>query len=74
MSRRYVMIGPVSKEPLSVRGLILVHDDRAELEFLFPGVKVVEIGSQIPEDDTMSIKLHPELGHLEWPLKREAFA
>jgi len=72
-NRRYAMVGPVSGEPLSYGGLILTHDDRAELEFLFAGVRVVELGGQIPEYDCMSIKDHPDLVSTQWPLKREDF-
>jgi hypothetical protein len=72
--KRFAMQGPVSGELLSYGGLVLVHDDRAELEFLFPGIKVVQIGSQILPKDTMSIKQHPELqGRITWPLRREDF-
>lgn len=73
MSRRYVAVGPVSREPLSYGGMILVHEDRAELEFLLPGTQVVEIGDQIPWSDTMPIRQHPELSKVEWPLRREDF-
>jgi len=74
MSRRYAMVGAVSNEPLSYGGLILVHDDPAELEFLFQGVaKVVELGGQFPEHDCISIKQHPELASMRWPLDRGDF-
>jgi hypothetical protein len=73
MTRRFAMVGPTSGETLSYGGLILVHSDRSELEFLVPGVRVVELGSQIPEHDTMSIKSHPDLSRIEWPLHREDF-
>lgn len=73
MSRRFAMEGPNSRQLLSYQGKVLVHDDRAELEFLFPGVRVVEPGAMLAGYDTMSIKQHPELGHIEWPLRREDF-
>lgn len=71
--RRFAMKGPTSGELLSYGGFILVHNRREELEFLFAGVDVVEIGSHIPEKDTMSIRNHPQMAHVEWPLKREDF-
>lgn len=71
--RRYAMIGNVSGEPISYGGLILVHNSRPELEFLFPGAKVVELGPMVPEHDTMSIKQHPDLRAIRWPLRREDF-
>lgn len=73
MSRRFAMEGPNSKQLLSYQGKVLVHDDRAELEFLFPGVRVVEPGVALAQYDTLPVKEHPDLGHLEWPLRREDF-
>lgn len=75
MSRRYAMLGAVSGEALSYGGLILTHDDRAELEFLFIGIRgrVVELGDQTPEYDCMSVKQHPDLSDIRWPLRREDF-
>lgn len=74
MSRRYALIGPVSREPLSYGGLILVHPDRAELEFLIPGAQVIELGDLVPEHDTMPLSRHPDLYRVQWPLNREDFA
>lgn len=68
------MVGSFSREALSYGGLILVHDDRAELEFIFEGCRVTELGDQIPEYDTMSIKSHPDLSQIRWPLRREDFS
>lgn len=73
MSRRFAMEGPNSRQLLSYQGKVLVHGDRAELEFLFPGVKVVEPGRALAEYDTLPVKDHPELSHLRWPLRREDF-
>lgn len=73
MTRRYAMVGTASGEALSYCGLILTHTDRAELEYLFSGVRIVELGSQIPEYDCMSITQHPDLNGVRWPLVREDF-
>ncbi len=72
-NRRFAMEGPTSKSLLSFGGLVLVHDSREDLEFLFAGMKVVELGRQVPDQDTMSIKQHPEMVSVQWPLKREDF-
>ena len=74
MSRRYVMVGLASGEAVSLGGRILVHHSRPEMEFLFPiGVRVVEIGPDIPERDTMPLRDHPDLAKVRWPLRREDF-
>lgn len=67
------MKGPVSGELLSSGGKVLVHDNPAELEFLFANMKVVELGSMIPPEDTMSIKDHPDMASVRWPLNPEDF-
>ena len=76
MTRRFAMIGEISGEALSYGGLILTHDDPAELSFLFTGIRgrVVELGGQFSEADCMSIKQHPDLSQVRWPLRREDFA
>lgn len=72
--KRFAMEGPVSKQLLTYGGLVLVHTDRSEMEFLFPGVRVVQIGGQIPTRDTMSITQHPDIaGKVRFPLRREDF-
>lgn len=71
--RRFAMVGPSSGQTLTLNGRILYHTSQPELEFLFPGVKVVELGPDTPERDTMSIKDHPELASVQWPLRREDF-
>jgi hypothetical protein len=74
MSRRYALKGSVSGELLTFGGLVLVHGDRAEMEYLFAGTQVVEIGPQIPECDTMLLAQHPDIaGKIRFPLRREDF-
>lgn len=75
MTRRFAMIGEVSGEALSYGGLILIHDNPAELEFLFTGIRgrVVELGDQFSDSDCMSIKQHPDMSQVRWPLRREDF-
>jgi len=75
MSKRYAMVGAVSGEPLSYGGLILVHDNPAEMEWLLSGTRnrAVELGDQIPDYDTMPLSQHPDLAKISWPLRREDF-
>lgn len=70
---RYGLCGEVSRDLLSHDGRVLVHDNRAEMEFLFIGARVVELPRDIPEDQTLPIKFHPELAHIRWPLDRRIF-
>jgi hypothetical protein len=52
-------------------GHLLVHDNRAELEFLFPDRETVDVTETVMPK--MSIKNHPQCAVLTWPLKKEDF-
>ena len=52
-------------------GQVLVHDNRSELEWLFPHRETVDVTeSVLPK---LSIKKHPQCASLAWPLRREDF-
>lgn len=67
------MVGSVSGELLSYRGRVLVHDNPHELEFLFPGTRVVTLPSFVTPELTMPITQHPEMASVRWPLDRKDF-
>lgn len=69
----YGIYGPRSRELLTFGGRVLVHDDRAEMEFLFPGSCIREVPPSIPADQRFPVRLHPQLAHVEFPLTRKAF-
>jgi hypothetical protein len=52
-------------------GEILVHDNPAELEFLFPGRKAKDVSAT--RWPTRPWKDHPEMAGIRWPLRREDF-
>lgn len=70
---RYAMVGENSKELLSLGGLVLVHHDPAELEFLFAGMRVIRCPSSVPDGLTMPVAAHPALAAVTWPLSKEQF-
>ncbi|MEU9819213.1 hypothetical protein ACIGG9_16020 [Pseudonocardia alni] len=70
---RFGLYSPTTREFFTYAGRVLVHDDRAELEFLFPGSRVREVPSSIPADQTLPIRLHPDLASTTWPLRRTDF-
>lgn len=52
-------------------GNLLVHDNREELAFLFPGREILDVtGTDYP---IMWWKDHLGMAAVEWPLKREDF-
>ena len=52
-------------------GRVLVHGNREELEFLFPGRTAIDVtGTSLP---TTQWRDHPEMAGVRWPLRREDF-
>lgn len=59
---------------LSWNGRVLVHGDRAELEFLLAGeIRVIECPRSIPPEDTLELRFHPQFAHHRFPLRREDY-
>lgn len=72
--KRYGLYGSTSRDFLTYGGQILVHGDHAELAFLFPhGVTVRELPADIPADQCLPIRFHPDLQSVRWPLDRRQF-
>lgn len=67
MSRkRFGLYGPNSNDFLTHQGRILVHHDKAQLEFLVVGVPVRELPPDIPDDQTLPIRFHPEMAAVQF--------
>lgn len=67
---KYVLVGARTREPLSYRGLVLVHDDKSELEYLFPNERVAPLPSYYDESLTMALKDHPDMSAVQFPLRQ----
>ena len=71
---RYALQGTTSRDLLTWNGKVLVHNNRAEMEFLFAGeVRVVDCPRDIPPEQTLEIRYHPQLASVTWPLDRKDF-
>jgi hypothetical protein len=71
--KRYAVVGPSSGELLSLGGRILVHPDRAELEWLLVDQRVVEVPAHVPAEQTMPWSRHPQMAAVRFPLAKEDF-
>lgn len=71
-TRWYALVGQSSGELLTYRGDVLVHDSAAELEFLVPGPRVVEVTAELGRS-FMRVRDHPGFASVRWPLRREDF-
>jgi hypothetical protein len=74
--KQYAMVGEASDELITYAGFVLVHDDKAEMEYLFnKGIKkVIPLPPSIRQEQAMSIKNHPQInGIIRFPLRRKDF-
>lgn len=70
VSRQYAVTTQAG-EAYTLGGRLLTHEDRAELEFLFPNNPVREVtGTELP---TRPWATHPGMAGIRWPLSREDF-
>jgi hypothetical protein len=59
---------------LSWNGKTLVHDSRAELEFLLTGpIRIVPCPPSLRPEDCLELRFHPQFSHHQFPLRREAY-
>lgn len=72
MSVQFGLVGSISGELLTYHGKTLVHPNRYELEWLFPGMRVVKLNTSF-QRPTMPVKDHPDLAAVRWPLNKEDF-
>lgn len=72
MTRLWALVGQVSGELLSHQGRVLVHEDRAEMEWLVPDHRTVEVRPEIGRP-TMRLRDHPDMNAVVWPLDRRDF-
>lgn len=74
---RYALYGHITKDILTVGGRPIVHDSRAELEFLFPASRVVPVTdadlaarSPLPPIPLPEV---PGMEPVRFPLRKEDF-
>lgn len=74
---RYGVVGAVTNDLLTLGGRPIVHGNRAELEWLLPGARVVPVTdralamrSPLPP---LELKDHPDYAGVSWPLVRSDF-
>jgi hypothetical protein len=65
-TKRFGLYGSNSRDFLTYGGRILVHHDRAQLEFLVKGVPVRELPPDIPDGQTLPIRFHPEMAAVQF--------
>lgn len=69
----FALAGRSSGELLTYQGRVIVHGDRAEMEFLFPRERVVQVPSWVQPAETMRLQDHPDMAPVTFPLDRREF-
>lgn len=64
----YVLVGKKTNEPLSYRGQIIVHDNRAEMEYLFPYTRIEQAPVYVLNSPTIQLKDHPDMSPVQFPI------
>lgn len=60
MSQRFALYGANSRQMLTYGGLIITHHNRAQMEWLHPGTRVVEVPGDIPQAQCIPLAAHPD--------------
>jgi hypothetical protein len=68
--KKFCLLGRTTKEPLSYKGRVIVHESREEFQYLFPNNRVVELPAYFGEDLTIPLKFHPDMGNVKFPLEK----
>lgn len=69
---RYAIAGEHSKDLLTWGGRVIVHNDRSEMEFLFPLERIVRV-SDGDIGQTLLLRDHPDMAAVMWPLDPRDF-
>ena len=70
---RYALVGPRSGELLTYGGAVIYHEDKAEMQWLFPHSRVVRITDGDLGGPMMKLRDHPDMTSVQFPLRREDF-
>lgn len=65
---KYCLVGRTSGEVLTYQGRVLVHDNKSELEYLFPNERVIAVPPLYAADLTLEIQQHPDMANVAFPL------
>lgn len=70
MAKKWCLVGQSSGEVLTYKGYAIVHENKAELEYLFPNNRVVPLPNYYGEDLTVQLKNHPDMDTVVFPLDK----
>lgn len=65
--KKWCLVGTSSGEVLTYQMRAIVHENKRELEYLFPANRVVQLPPYW-EDNTVALKDHPDMDTVVFPL------
>lgn len=68
----YALRNPKTRELYTHLGRVIVHENRAEMEWLFPKNEVAELSLK-PGEDVMFLQDLPSMAPVTFPLKKSDF-
>lgn len=68
MIQKWCLVGSTSGEIQTYQGRAITHENKAELEYLFPYNRVVPLPSYFGTGLTVSLKDHPDMDAVVFPL------
>jgi hypothetical protein len=69
----YALWGERSGTYLTSGGKVIIHDNRKEMEFLFPRTRVVPLQISPDPETTIALFAVPGMEAVQFPLKKEDF-
>lgn len=71
---RYAILGVRSGDLLTYGGAVIYHEDKGEMQWLFPNSRIVRISDGDLGVPMLPLHKHPDMVSTRFPLRREDFA
>lgn len=68
---QFALKGHRSRELLTWNGKVIVHNNEAELRFLFKNAEPVKVN--VSDEECLPLWVHPDMEHVRFPLRLEDF-
>lgn len=76
----FALVGTTSRELLTFKMCVMVHDNPTELGWLITNANVVRMKGETPHDvanwlgrRVMLLRDHPDLSNVKWPISKDDF-
>lgn len=73
MSRYFALASKSRYKYITSGGRVIIHDNRHEMEFLFPNNTVIPFNGNPSPDDTIALFAVPGMEAVTFPIRKEDF-